>query len=311
MTLELIRCDKWKSLADHVYDYPDFIKPTTDGIVYCSLDHIDRFFRECGDDGNTYVVISSNSDYGLCYQHKNPVWLDMRKWFDFQPLDETLGYSPLVVPARCCAERCKISDKYSVKMHVYTTATFDKVPENILRWYSTNCDVLGGPAIPIPFGIPEWSESLIQAARDNSLHRRKKVYPFYLNFQNNTAERVALKKSFAKAENYMVVMDEIPHEEYINNLLSSYYVVAPCGNGLDSYRVLESIYCGATPIITNGFWSEAYKSLPAILVESYHCLPDILANEGLKSPQDNLDGTIADFGYWRKIFEREKNLFSS
>jgi len=308
--LELINCNRWRDLCDHIYDYPDFNLPKGNCVVFCPMDHIARFFKEISvlsRSSNKYIVISTCSDYGIYYQAQNPVWLDMKKWLDFVPIDDSLVYNPLILPSRHNPGNCKITDKYSVKMHTFTGATFDSIPENVIKWYCTNCNIEQDNVVPIPFGIPDWSEELITICRKQDRHTlTNRKHGFYLNFQNNTSERVSLKRQFNGLENYTTIMGEISHEDYIFNLLSSVYVVSPTGNGDDCYRTLESVYCGAIPIITDGLWSRAYTHIPNIKVSSYSALPHIYKERGFQLYNQEIENTPADFSYWRNKIENDK-----
>lgn len=309
--MELIRCDSWAKLADSVYDSPEFTEPKNNSVIYCPLDHIEQFIRQ-NDNFDSYCIISANSDYGLCYQHQNPVWQDLKKWLDFIPIDETYAYNSLLVPARGNIERCKITDTYSIKMHTFTKSTFSEIPNSIRRWYSTNCNILGG-ATPIPFGIPDWSYDLISKARSKNRHKEtKKDIGVYINFQNNTAERVAIKDKYRKYQgenspiSVKVIEGEISHEEYVENLLRSVYVVSPPGNGLDCFRTLEALYCGAIPLIADNYAAAAYDGLPVVKMTNFGDIEKMVAQFGYKVFHSELEETRADFEYWRNEILKDK-----
>jgi hypothetical protein len=115
-------------------------------------------------------------------------------------------------------------------------------------------------------------------------------------------ERVSIRNSYMSAPFAHVEQEEIPHEDFINNLFKIKYVVSPPGNGYDCFRTLEAIYCGAIPIIIDAPWNEPYKSLPAILTNTLFPVADYPYPEFI-----DLEGTTADFGYWRsKISEKSK-----
>lgn len=304
--VEKINCNKWKSLCDWTFDAPDYNAPTYCCVVYVPMDQIDKFFSYAeevdGEDSPlNFIVVSANSDYGISYQREHPIWFDMKKWLDFIPIDNSLGYNPLISPARCNLAECKESDKYSIKMHSFTKATFKRIPRCITHWFCTNCDIEDSRVTPIPFGIPDWSEKLI-----NKVEEENRNIGFYLNFQNNTAERTHLKPRFRNVENFKVIDEEISHEDYINNLYKSIYVPCPSGNGLDTYRVLETIYCGAVPILPTSRWTKAYKNLPVITINNFAWLPKIAEDNGYQVFDSDLENSPADFNYWRAMVDAAK-----
>lgn len=305
--MEKINCNKWKTLCDWTYDAPDYNEPSHCCVVYVPMDQIDKFFAyadevDTEDTPLNFIVVSANSDYGIAYQREHPIWLDMKKWLDFIPIDSSLGYNPLISPARCNLTDCKADDKYSIKMHSFTKATFTRIPRCITHWFCVNCDIEDRRVTPIPFGIPDWSEKLI-----NRTEEENRNIGFYLNFQNNTAERTHLKPRFKNTENFKVIDGEISHEEYIDNLYKSVYVPCPSGNGLDSYRVLEAIYCGAVPILPTARWSKAYKDLPVITINNFGWLPKIAEDNGYRVFDSDLENSPADFNYWKAVINSARN----
>lgn len=315
--MEFINCNKWRTLCNHIYDAPEFILPKDKDIVYVPMDHIAQFIRDVSNLPYSFIVVSACSDYGLHYQHEHPVWADMKKWLDFVAIDENLGYNPLFLPPRCDVTHTKITDTYSVKMHAFTKATFSNIPNQFFKWYCTNANI-ASKVIPIPFGIPDWSESLITEARNNNRHvESEKDIGFYINFQNNTAERVSVKDKYKKYQHdnapisVKVIEKEISHEEYIENVLKSVYVVSPSGNGLDCYRNLEALYCGAIPIIADTHAAKAYEGLPVIKIKNFGMLEQLASELGYKVIRTDLTDTPADMNYWRKkIQEDAENLKS-
>lgn len=307
--MKLIRCNEWKKLAEVIYDGEDRLLPDRSCIVYVPMDNIVEFFTNIKHSPHKYVVISACSDYGISYQNEDPIWADMKKWLDFVAIDENLGYQPLFLPSRCNVAHCKVSDTYSIKMHAFTKATFDEIPSNVVKWYCTNCAIASPRVVPIPFGIPDWSATLIEEARAKNLHKEsKKEIGFYINFQNNTAERVAIKGRFPNHHNMKVVIDEISHEDYINNILNSVYVVSPPGNGLDCYRTLEALYCGAIPIIADNRQAAAYEGLPVVKLRNFGWLDKLEKELGFKIFQNDLDNSVADGIIWEQQIDADRKL---
>ena len=64
---EIIGCSSYYDLCDIEYDtitnddYPS-------GIIHVHMDHIAEFFNKIKGNGRKYIVVSSRSDYGVCYQ---------------------------------------------------------------------------------------------------------------------------------------------------------------------------------------------------------------------------------------------------
>lgn len=305
--MELILHNKWKTLAEFEYSDKNPVLPPDGSVVFVHMEHIYQFFKDVAKTYNHYILISADSDYCLVEQAKHPVWFDMKKWFNFVPLTEQQGYSPVVLPARCCSEFCKVDDALSIKVYSFTRATFDNIPENIVRWFATNID-FDIPGIEhIPFGIPEWNFDKITAMREAGMHKKgHKTYreAVYVNFQNNTMERVNMKNACRTWHNVHYVENEVSHDEYVDALFNMKYVISPPGNGFDCFRTLESIYCGAVPVILNSSFNEPYRD--------FAIFSDHLLQFSPREWEDKeLDNTPVDFGYWRDRIEKSRNLLSA
>jgi hypothetical protein len=155
--MELIVHTKWKTLCDAEFSIENPVLPPDGSTVFVHMEHIYQFFEALKHTDNKYVLVSADSDYCLTEQAKNPVWKDMGKWFNFIPITAEQKYDPIVVAPRCDVSLCRLSDIFSIKVYAFTRNTFENIPENIIHWFTTNCD-LDFPGIThIPFGIPEWN----------------------------------------------------------------------------------------------------------------------------------------------------------
>ena len=92
--------------------------------------------------------------------------------------------------------------------------------------------------------------------------------------------------------------------EYENDLRISNFVLCPQGNGIDTHRVWETLYCGSIPIIEYHTGFNQFKNLPIMFVDDFYkvskkSLENFLDNLQVK----NLD--MMDFSYWNKeIFKK-------
>ncbi len=302
-----IRCGDYKSLCDSVFDSDDISSPPPSGLVYVPLDRIYQFFRLLKDSGtdNRYILVSARSDFGLAYQRENPLWYDMAKWIPFLQNDgglPKLGYNPLIVPPRGKMENCKADDKFSVKCYSFTEATFDDIPENVVKWYCVNANILHPKVKSLPFGIQEQADISLFAG----LSSREKFDAIYVNFACNTNERLRLSNFFLSNTDKIpasVVTKSKSYSEYLNDISRFRYVLCPPGNGYDSYRIWETLYVGSIPVVFSDYWNEDFSGLPLIRIsEKYLYNLDILNYlHELDSGMDD-DCKMLDFEYWRKEF---------
>lgn len=57
--------------------------------------------------------------------------------------------------------------------------------------------------------------------------------------------------------------------EYFTDLGRSKFVVCPEGTGMDTHRVYESLFCGATPVVLHGPLDPLYEKLPVCIVSKW------------------------------------------
>jgi hypothetical protein len=291
--MELIKTTSWEELADYTFDPSKNLNVVKDKtVVFCPTDHIAKLFEILNEEKQRVIVISANSDYGAGLNNRNIVAEDMIKWLKFCDFRD-LGYKPLYLPPRCDIETCRITDEYCVKMYTYTKDTFNKVPKTLLSWWSTN-NMIPDPYYEyIPFGIPEWSYSLIKDRLDNEPTEDR----LFTCYQNNTIERAEFKRTFGSQ---LYIRENLSHEEYIDELAKSKFCITLPGNGIDCYRNLEAIYLNVNLICPS---SPIYA-----LEKTYHRLIDFnLFDKPLQYKK--LYHESFDLNYWKqKLLEEKSSL---
>jgi hypothetical protein len=302
--LKLINCESYKSLCNWIYDDEQEKTPPSNRICFVPNDHIAEFFDVIRSSPHRFVVVSTRSDYGICYQALNPVANDMLKWIEFTVRPK--GYDPLLLAPRCNVQNCNLQDKYSVKMEYFTTATFNEIPQNVVHWFVVNGDLPPNSRITnMPFGVPSSTEDMLSSQK--MMLRDDRVY---VNFQLYNTKRAYLLERL-RDESWCHVEFDVPHEDFVRALHTYKYVLCPTGNGLDTYRILEAIYAGCIPIVESGYWAQAYEKLPVIFInnmfglskEVYKQLPSI---DWAKFPLEN---SRADLNYWAaRIKEKSVEL---
>lgn len=58
-------------------------------------------------------------------------------------------------------------------------------------------------------------------------------------------------------------------EEYLHGLASSYFCIAPRGNGIDTHRVWEALYLRSVPVVTRSLVTEQHPDLPMIVLDDW------------------------------------------
>ena len=153
-----------------------------------------------------------------------------------------------------------------------TEKLFKKKPGIINNWYSTNVEYQHKKLIALPLGISDAynkNNFSTDTFADYKFVDNDKKEEVFLNFRvnTNTPHRQALlqkfeNKDYAAFSNYG--SDPI---HYMNTLSKYRYVLCPWGNGLDTYRVWETLLAGSIPVVLDHPAYTSFKELPIIFYQ--------------------------------------------
>ena len=97
-----------------------------------------------------------------------------------------------------------------------------------------------------------------------SASKKPKNQFVYINYNPNTNEKIRskiLKK--LKNENFISFGSYgLEIKKYIEDLKSHQYILCPTGNGLDTYRLWESLIIGSDPVVNSVLGYREFRSLP-------------------------------------------------
>lgn len=242
-------------------------------VVYRPTDQVPEFFREAEGwgPGRRVVLVSGCCDWSVVRQEHHHPNADLTKLVaavDYDAVAQERGHYVGLYVTPADELRCRPADTYSFKTDRYTWATFDRVPSQVAHWFTTN---LGSPlpsASLLPFGVNAEGDGKDRLAELAARRRWWVGERLYVNFQNNTSERVALKRHY---EGHPLVRfrarPDMPVGDYLEELSWHDYSLCPDGNGLDSYRVLECLYLGVTPVMRRSYFSERLREMfPAVVL---------------------------------------------
>lgn len=306
---DIITCESYKPLCDYVYKDGDEPKG---GLVHVNMEEIPSFLKAIEGRTEKYIVVSSCSDFGLCYQREAPVWLDIPKWARMSVTPE-VNYNGVSIPARCNWATCNPEHEFSSKCYAYTAFTFPKIPENIVHWFMTNSAISPSsePRISvIPFGVAANATDDIMEIADET-QNYEKLPKTYINWVNYTLERLDVKEYYRLlgANDVTIVDDAKPYKSYLRDLAMHATVLSPKGNGIDCYRMLETMYMGSMPVVELSQTTAEFADLPLLIVKTMYGLRAkelfSLYNH-VKSQNRSLDKI--KLSYWKGRFEEARKL---
>lgn len=202
--------------------------------------------------------------------------------------------------------------------YAITDAIMDNCPENIETWYAQNALANHSKLIPIPIGI----ENKIEAKRighgiayqervnkkERILNNLPNVIPnkfIYANF--NTATNYSYRshiKNLCINQKHIDWQDpNLSLQEMFNIYLNYKMILCPIGNGIDTHRIWEVLYCNRIPVtikVGNYKIYDLYKNFPIIVLNS----PDELTNVNFLKQQykeilnKNYNNNMLDIQYW-------------
>lgn len=143
----------------------------------------------------------------------------------------------------------------------------------ILAWFTQNLDATSHPKLrPLPIGIENryWKPNSVLLLMQTREKNFPKTHLLYCNFNPNNYpfERDLVYALFSHAS-FTYTQDRKPFEEYLHDLASCDFVLAPRGNGLDTHRIWEALYLGAYPIVQTSSLDGLYADLPVVIVSDW------------------------------------------
>ncbi len=261
------------------------------GICNVPMYQVCKFFELTNESDNKYIIISSMGDLGLHYTK------------DMLNLDHLVRHQ----------HQCDKRHSYAIKTNGMVTNTFSHIPNNIKKWYTVNGNINHPRVVNIPFGISESNTSFVRSFWTDFEQKQDKIY---INWTDYTKERQFLKDHAKHFPEYTVDNRYDTHEEFYENLSDHKYVLCPWGNGLDTYRLWETLYVGSIPVVNNGPWCQQWidLGLPIITVDSFmlHGVPsfgsiDSFCNEHDLTNSQSYNITYLDY-WFNKIIESRKLL---
>jgi hypothetical protein len=156
---------------------------------------------------------------------------------------------------------CQNSDKE------FNEYWFHILEPHAIHIYSINCVMQHPMVTTIPIGFIDWKLDFISKIDKTEVERTTEINASF-TLKTNARIRQPCKDALLKNPNVSFIFTE--PLEYYTSLLQSKYVICPEGEGHDTHRLYESIYCGAVPVLLRPSCLEhMYKDYPIKWVDSW------------------------------------------
>lgn len=208
----------------------------------------------------------------------------------------------------------KIDKRYILITHNSDRNIDFPPPENVIRWFSQNVNIIHERIESIPIGLenniwyPEKKEKMNRKLTQKPKYRNL-VYINH-NIKTNPKER---QKPYEvlKGKQWATIGNGANGEgfdNYLDNIYNHPFVVCPAGNGLDTHRTWECLYLGTIPIEKRNLNNRFYTDLPICFVDEWEEINEkFLHDEFMRIKDATWDLAKLSFAYWKNLICQSKN----
>lgn len=182
---------------------------------------------------------------------------------------------------------------------------FNKKPDCISKWYSTNVNYSHKDLIPIPIGIGNDSNKKTLTSADfiNLSFTNNKIEKIYCNYNlyTNYRHRYKALKNLYKKQFIEIDFPNLNKEDFVKNLSNYKFILAPWGNGFDTHRLWEALYAGSIPITKSHKSLTCFNEFPIVYVDKY----EDLNFENLKTIKYEYQKKLK-ISYWKDLIKNNE-----
>jgi hypothetical protein len=186
------------------------------------------------------------------------------------------------------AARVLISHNSDIEIRQRHREWLDRDESSPVRWFAQNVTVEHPRLTPLPIGManPAWPHgdlrSLALVARESRDHPKDRLVLARFDpstYPPRAAVWEALRSSFPELD--ASPPGTIPFRQYLSELARHRFAICPRGNGIDTYRVWESLYLGVIPVVERSLHTTHWVSLglPLLLVDDWHAVTPAFLEE--------------------------------
>jgi Exostosin family. len=193
-------------------------------------------------------------------------------------------------------------------------------PDNVIKWYTTNVNVIHPQIESIPIGLENdlWFPEVHKKEKMLLKMNEPKVYRnlMYMNHSiaTNPAIRERLYQMFegkswvtsSRGSNRANLFDE-----YLDNIFNHKFVLCPEGNGMDTHRTWETLYMGSIPIEKRNLNNRFYEDLPICFVNDWEEITEEFLINKYRILRQQWNLQMLNFEYWKNKIQNESLLHTS
>lgn len=189
-----------------------------------------------------------------------------------------------------------------------------KIPDNVIRIYSSNAVYNNQKVVPFPYGIQrdmnpsDTKKDILKRVIETDVIVSNLLYINH-NVYTNSKERSGIYELFESYNWVTVDRGRLSYEDFLKKIKSHKFVICPIGNAIDCHRNWEVIYLNRVPIMKkNKYLETLFEGFPVLFVDDYSEINEemLLKNEYLF--QNALDLNIYQldiYNVYNSIIEKE------
>jgi hypothetical protein len=246
-------------------------------VFFCKTDYLFSEFENIKKQNNDVVLITGNSDYAITDEIVSLIPINIKRWYAQNALSNNSVLEPLPIG---------LENKLPSVRENHGIGYFDRAT---------------------------LKESLLEKIKSRNKEPTKFVYANF-NINTNPNYRNPIKEMCQNASFIDWEEPNLSLESFFDKVLDYKMIVCPAGNGLDTHRLWEILYCNRIPItfkVANYKIYEVYNKLPIILLENHKDLrnQDLLQQKYLECINKKCDLSILNINYWiTKIQDNKETL---
>lgn len=185
-----------------------------------------------------------------------------------------------------------------------------KIPDCVGMWWSQNVTFDNPRLRSLPIGLENsrWFRHLEKPKKmleiaSWSHHYRNLLYVNH-SISTNPKERQEPYDLF-KDKSWATVVHGKNGENfdgYIDDICCHKFILCPDGNGIDTHRLWETLYCGGIPIVKNGINTKFYEKLPITYTNKWSDINEIVLDtifSEIKYGEHFWNYNLLKFSYWK------------
>lgn len=231
-------------LDDISFDYKGGTPPES-GIVSIQAPLINEFMDNIG--LGPYVLNMTHQDAGILYnipENIGNIHVNFCRSNTFVKF-VTENYDRSIVLDQAIPYNSE--KQFLLSTYAGIIASFN-IPNQVKRIYTNNSYVQDDRIREIPLGV--WNKDIME---QKHMRWKSKNGKILVSIEQNTMSRFINKiylEGYSKNCNSVTILqDKVPVDEFYDLINEHSFVFCPYGNGLDTYRLWETLYLGSVPIL--------------------------------------------------------------